>query len=184
VADPLRLLGGVGDRYRTSGRDPEQREPLERGRVHYRRQVRDLSFERDLARAPIRQTAPSAVVANERVTSTELREPVAPDGASPVVLEVREPVGHLDDRRPLAVESVGEADAVLRAAEADLLLHGEATVPVRPRSPAAPPSPSGCDSDDPGCPYERRYSAPLRSKKLNEDEPDGLGVVGLRGACP
>src|SRR5687768_2785800 len=49
-------------------------------------------------------------------------QPVAPHGTLPVVLDMGEPIGRLDEYRARAARGVGDAHAVRSGAEADALL--------------------------------------------------------------
>src|SRR4029077_20793088 len=74
---------------------------------------------------PVGQAAAALVVADQGVVARHLLEPAAPHRALPVVLEVVQPVRRLEQRRPVARDRVGDAHAVGRSAEADLLAgHG------------------------------------------------------------
>lgn len=48
-------------------------------------------------------------------------QPMTPDRARPIVLEMTEPVGCLHERWPLTYRNISDADAVLRLTEVDML---------------------------------------------------------------
>jgi hypothetical protein len=68
------------------------------------------------------EPAPSLVIANQRPLARQLAHPMAPDRALPVVLQMRHPVGRLDQRRPDSASRVGDVHAVGRGAKLDSLL--------------------------------------------------------------
>ena len=90
----------VDDRLRRPLRDPEERERLGRaGRRHHRLQVLDRALERGRAHVPVAHAAAALVVADEPEMLGEKVDPMAPDRALPLVLEVRQPVGGFDQQR-------------------------------------------------------------------------------------
>ncbi len=119
MADPL----GVTDRERDGDRralaDAEERKSLQLERVGHPLQVPDPGLHRHLAGRPVGQAASALVVADQGVIPAELAEPVAPDRAVPVELEVVEPVGGFDQGRATAHGREGDARAVRGGAEAD-----------------------------------------------------------------
>src|SRR5690606_33812046 len=65
-------------------------------------EVFDRTIQRELVDVPIAHAAAAVVIADEaRMTGEEL-DPVSPDGAVQLVFQMREPVRHLHDRRPVA----------------------------------------------------------------------------------
>ena len=79
---------------------------------------------RELAELVVGEPAAALVVADERVAVAELGQPVTPDRALPVEVEMRQPGRRPHDRRPAAVDGVREPHPVASGAEADLLRHG------------------------------------------------------------
>src|SRR5207247_10969070 len=78
----------------------------------------------------VREPAAALVVADERAPAAQIADPVPPDGASPLVVEVRHPVARLDERWSLAVDRVREPHAVERGAEAGLVPQGTIVAPA------------------------------------------------------
>src|SRR6266542_1563551 len=147
------MANGVGDRDRAALRESEQDEPVELGRIDHCLEISHEALERELLRLAIREPASALVVPDDAVTTPELFEPVLPDRALPVVLQVREPVRSLDDGRADPVLRVGDRRPVRATAEADPLLHGPdairgkgarfGTGPPEPRPRPPPPSSTG-----------------------------------------
>ena len=121
AGDALGMSHGVGDRHRAALRHAEQREALEPARIDDALQVGDHRLEGKVGHVPVRQAVAALVVANKRVPLRQAVDPVLPDRALPVELEVRHPVGRPNDRRARARQRVGDPHAVGRRAEADLL---------------------------------------------------------------
>ena len=69
---------------------------------------------------------PEGSVAGDSVIAGQLPDPVAPDRAVAVELEMAEPVGGLDQGWAAADGGVGDAHPVAGGAVADLLLEGRA----------------------------------------------------------
>ena len=70
---------------------------------------------------PVGHAAAALVVADQPVSGRELVDPVRPDRAGPLDVQVGQPVGRLDQRRAVSGEGVGDAHVVGRQAVADLL---------------------------------------------------------------
>ena len=68
-----------------------------------------------------KKAAAPIVVADEGIFRTELSIEVLPDGIVPVVLDVTEPVGRLDDERAASAGRIRDAGSVLGRAETNLL---------------------------------------------------------------
>jgi hypothetical protein len=121
VAHALRVADGVCDgRGRTLG-EAEQRKALELHGVDHRLEVAHPGLEGNLGGIAVGEAAATRVEAHQRVAARQALDPVAPDGAAPVVLEVREPVGRLHERRAAAGRGVGKPHAVGAGAEAQVL---------------------------------------------------------------
>lgn len=69
----------------------------------------------------VRKAAASLVVPDEHPGTRQAGQPVAPDRAVPVVVEMRQPVRSAHERRPISDRRVAEADTIVRCAEADPL---------------------------------------------------------------
>ena len=92
MADPLRMTGRVGDRHRAALGHTEQREPLQAEVVDDGFEVLHEGVEREVVDVVRRQPAAPLVVADELAPPGEADEPVAPDRALPVVVEMGDPV--------------------------------------------------------------------------------------------
>src|SRR5205814_3984523 len=90
--------------------------------------IADPGFERQLPDLPVREAAAALVIAQQQMVARDLVQPRAPHRALPVELEMAQPVGRLDERRPFAGERIGDAHAVDGGAEADLLARARAQV--------------------------------------------------------
>ena len=87
--DPLRMARGVGDADRRAGRDPEQRERLVDSRGgHHGLEIAEPAVERQLVDVPVRQPAAALVPAQESEVLAEEADPVPPDRALQLVLEM------------------------------------------------------------------------------------------------
>jgi len=78
-------------------------------------------LKRVVTRVPVGEATEATVVTDQLVGAAKAVEPVAPDRAFPIVLQMCKPVGRLDDRRTPAVAGPGEPDAVRRCAIANLV---------------------------------------------------------------
>ena len=117
----LRMPHGVRDGHRAALREADQREPLEPRRVHHQLEVLDPRVEVEGLDVPVRQPAATLVVADQPVSSRERVDPVRPDRALPLQVEVGQPVRRLDQRRPGSRRGVRDFDPVVGPAVPDLL---------------------------------------------------------------
>jgi hypothetical protein len=139
VEDEAAHALGMPGRVRDHGGPPtgksEEREALESRGIDHRGQIAHVGVERRSALEPaVGQPAATLVIADERAPSAQLPDPVAPHRAVPLVIEVGHPVARLDQRRPFAIDRIGEADAVERGAEASLVPHRDDRIPSRAAS--------------------------------------------------
>ncbi len=130
--DPLRMARGVGRADRGAGRDPQQCEWLLDSRgLRHGVDVSEQAFEREILDLSVRQPAAAFVPAQESEVAAEEADPVPPDGALQLVLEMGQPVRRLDQDRAGADFGPGELHAVFRAQVADALtefrIHGRCT---------------------------------------------------------
>ena len=130
MADPLGMPRGVDERDRRALRHPEQREAVDARGVDDGLEVGDPGLHGELAELAVGEPAPSLVVADERVAVAQLGQPVTPDRALPVEVEMRQPRRRPHDRRPAAVDGVRQPHAVASGAEANLLRHAVDLTPV------------------------------------------------------
>src|ERR1700677_3877888 len=130
MRDTLGMAHRIGDRYRASLRDTEQREAFEAGSVHDGFEVADKGLQRNIFDIAIRETVAACVVADQRVVARQLAIEVPPDRTLQIELEMRHPVSGLHERRSAADARIGELHAVGGHAEMNLLL-------VAGRRPAA-----------------------------------------------
>ena len=100
MAHALRMPGRIGDGDGPALGDAEQRKPLEAERVHHGLEIPDPGLEREVLDIPVGEPAPALVVADQRVVPGKLPDPVAPDQALAVHLEMAEPVGGFYQWRP------------------------------------------------------------------------------------
>jgi hypothetical protein len=121
MADALRVARRVRNRHRAALRHPEEDDALESGGVDDRLEVGDPRVERQVIYLPVRKAAPALVVPDERVHLPQAGEPVPPDRAVPVELQVSEPCRGPHQRRTAAMDGVRDSSAVGRGAESDLL---------------------------------------------------------------
>ena len=122
----LGIPGGVLDRGRPAARQGQQRKALKCSSVHHGSEIADIGVKRwHAGKLSVRESAAALVVADKRVAPAELPDPMPPDRALQLVVEVGHPVARLDQRRTLAVDRVCEPDAVVRGAEASLVPQGD-----------------------------------------------------------
>src|SRR5688500_14380076 len=117
------MAGCIGDRDRSSVRDPEKGEPLQAGRVANSLEIADPRVQRELPDVTIRQPAAALVVANDGIGPSELVQPMAPNRAVPIELEMREPRRRPDDGFTVPVLRERDPYPVGGRAEADALVH-------------------------------------------------------------
>ena len=98
--------------------------------------IDDHRLEGEVRDVTVREAGASLVVADEHPVARQLGQEVAPDRAVPVELEVAQPVGRTDERRPLTGPRERDPDAVGRGEDAYLLVWSVDTS-VRPRQAAA-----------------------------------------------
>ena len=124
--DALRVPDGVGD---ATSRPPARCRAARTARsgaaaaTTASRSV-DPALEREIAHVPVGHPAAALVVADEAEVLGEEPDPVPPDRALPLVLEMRQPVGGLDQQRAGAGLGPGELDAVRGAQVTDSLPGG------------------------------------------------------------
>ena len=139
IGDPLRVPRGVGHRDRRALRDAQQRKPVQAGGVDDRLQITDPGLDRRLADLRVRKAAAALVVTHNSVALAEPIEPMAPDRAFPVQLEMGQPGRDPYQRRTAAVHRVGQAHPVRRGAKPDLSHHAR-TLNLPRASPCSRPS--------------------------------------------
>src|SRR6266404_972461 len=81
----LGVKNRIGDGDGAALGNPEQRESLEAGRVHYRFEIAHEGFEGDVGDVPVREAVAARVVADEPVRGGDFVEQVAPDRTFPIV---------------------------------------------------------------------------------------------------
>src|SRR5204862_3947279 len=86
-------------------------------------QIRHPAVQRHLFGRAIGKATAALVVADERVPFAQPLQPMTPNGALPIELDMSEPVAGLYDRRATAVPGPCQAHSVRGDAEANLLLH-------------------------------------------------------------
>ena len=118
------MADGVRDRDGTALRDPEEWESLELQRVHHGLEVPHPGVEGKLVDVPLGQPTASLVVADQRMIAGQLPDPMAPDRALHIELEMAEPVRGLHQWGARPDRGVRDAHAVAGRAKADLLLEG------------------------------------------------------------
>jgi hypothetical protein len=113
--DALRVLHRVAHARGRALRDAQQRDRKGwRRRVDDRFEILEPPRFRQVGRVPIRHPAPPLVVADEAKMRGEEVDPVPPDGALPLVFEVREPVRRLYEHGAAARLRPRESHAVRR----------------------------------------------------------------------
>ena len=132
--EPFGMPRRVHERHRGSLRDAEQREALETRRRDDGLEIRDPRLDGEIAELAVGQAASALVVPDDRVAVPQLGQPVAPDRALPVEVEVRQPRRRPHERRSAAVDGVRQPNTIPGGAEAHLLLHtADPTSAARPR---------------------------------------------------
>lgn len=92
--------------------------------VDHRLQIVDPRVERAIGDVVVAETATALVVADERSMRADAGQPVAPDRAAPVVVDVRQPMSCAHEHRATPDGGVGQSDTVTGGAESDFLFHG------------------------------------------------------------
>jgi len=115
------MADGVGDGNGAALRMAEEGKFLEAGGVHNNFQIMDPGFEGNVFDVPGGETIAAAVVAEDAGAAGEIAHPMMPDGTFPFEVEVIETVCDSDEGLPRADGGVGEANVVLRDAEANFL---------------------------------------------------------------
>src|SRR6185437_5322535 len=121
AAHALGMAKRVRDRDGAALRDAEQGEAVQLQVVDDGLEIADPGLERELVDRPVGEAAAALVVADQSVIAGQLPDPVAPDRALAVVLEVTEPVGRLHQRLAAPAGGVGDTRSVGCGAEADPL---------------------------------------------------------------
>ncbi len=111
----------VGHRHSSALRHAEQRKAFQTEIVDDRLEVLKPRVERVVSDVMVGQPAAALVVPYERVSPSQVDEPMAPHGALPVVVEMGDPVRGADNGRARSDRGVGELSAVGGPAEPDLL---------------------------------------------------------------
>ena len=99
AGDALGVARGVHDREGPALRDTEEVELREPGGVDHGLQVPHPRLERDVLDIPIREAAAALVVPDHRVPLAQSLEPVPPQRAVPIELEMGEPGRGAHERR-------------------------------------------------------------------------------------
>ncbi len=118
---PPGMTHRISDGDRRALADRQQVEAFELEAIGDAFEVVDEGLERQVGRIPVAEAVAALVVADERAAARELLDPVPPQRAVPVVLDMVEPVRGLDRRRPLAGHRISEPRAVARRAIEHLL---------------------------------------------------------------
>ena len=121
MAHLFRVTRRVGHRRGAAARQGKKRKALQPRRFHDRLQIGEAALKGKIVHLPGRQPAAAHVVAYQGMAPRKAGKPVIPDRALPLILEVTEPVGDLDQRRPAAHRGVGDLRAIRHLAETDLL---------------------------------------------------------------
>ena len=124
LGNAFRVENGISEGNRTALGDAEQREAVEPSGVDHGLEVEDGRREREVRYVPIREATAALVIANQGVVASQLLEPVVPDRALPIELEVRHPVRGFDQGLPPAMHGIGDTDTIRGRAKADLLFQG------------------------------------------------------------
>ena len=123
MADAFRMPHDVGGRDRPALRDAEQRETFEATGINHGLQVPDPRLEGEVLSVPIGKAAAALIISHEQATSRQCLQPMTPHRALPIEFEMAQPVGRFDQWRPTADGGVGDANAISRSTEADLLAY-------------------------------------------------------------
>src|SRR5262245_31732218 len=111
----------VGNRDRAALRNPKQRKSLYSGCLDNAFEVAYEGVERNIIDFPIGQSVAARIVPDQLVFGGEDMQQVTPDRALPVIFEMIEPIGGLDQRRAPSCERIGNANSIGSGAEVNLL---------------------------------------------------------------
>jgi hypothetical protein len=89
--------------------------------VDHRLEIGDPGLQPEVVDVPVGQPVPAFVVADDGGDLAQVVEEMTPDRTLPVVLQMAEPTGGDDQRRPRAVPGIGDPDAVTGPAEPQFL---------------------------------------------------------------
>src|SRR6266850_4019665 len=117
------MTGRVLDADGSALRHAEDGEFLETRRIDDALEILHLLAEGKIGHRPVRQSATARVVAKEAAIGREKSEPGTPDGAFPVVFDMRQPGAALHEDRAMSRLRVREFDAVRAFHEPNGLIH-------------------------------------------------------------
>src|SRR5262245_31443021 len=103
------MPGCVSDGDRRALREPEYRRALDTSGVEDDAEIREEVLHPETGRIPVGESVAACVITDQAVAAAECRQPVSPDGARVIELEMTEPVRDLDEGRTLAKPRMGEA---------------------------------------------------------------------------
>lgn len=115
------MAHSVGHGHRPALRHPEQREAVESRGLDHGVEIVHPVVEREARNGPVREAAAALVVADQLAVACQSAQPVGPNRGRPLQVEVRHPVGGLEQGRARADRGVGDAGAVGGPAEPDRL---------------------------------------------------------------
>src|SRR5207245_1623182 len=99
----------------------EHREPLQAERLRDAAHVANHGLDRVILDAAIGKSEAARIEPDQRMAARELGDPMSEDRALEIELEMAVPAREHQQRRPLADDRIGDADAVGRIAEEDAL---------------------------------------------------------------
>src|SRR2546425_3521272 len=121
MADTFRMPDGVRNADRAALRQTHQYEPFNSERIDDRLQVVDPRIERKVIDDPIGQTASPFVVPDISMEPRKFLDPMPPDRAFQIELNVAQPIRRPDERGTVAGHPAGDAYPVFGGTETDLL---------------------------------------------------------------
>src|SRR4051812_40991165 len=127
MAYSIGISDNVGHHDPCAGRHGKERETFDPGSLDDRFEVINQLLEAEVDVIPIGQPDSPKIIADERMSSCERRNPWLPDRTVPIKLQVMDEMGHEDERRPRATDRVGDPRPVAAGTETYVLcleIHG------------------------------------------------------------
>src|SRR3984893_15895734 len=119
--DPFGMASGKGNGNRSAARNAEKRKTVETEGVNHCFEVAHERLERNLRHIPVRKAATALVIADETELRRQAGQQRRPDRALPIVLDVVEPVAHLDHRHTVSGGCDSKIHPIRRSKETYIL---------------------------------------------------------------
>src|SRR3989442_10184260 len=155
MADSFRMPDGVRNADRAALRQAHQYEPFKSERIDDRLQVVDPHIERKVIADPVGQATSSFVVSDISMEPRKFLDPMPPDRAFQIELNMAQPIRRPNERGTVAGHPAGDAYSIFGGAETNLLFQ------------STPPPGGHCDEE---------YKFPHPTKEPRDSTSPGLGL--------